>query len=87
MFCRKGVFRNFPKFTGKHLYQRLFFNKVAGLTCKFIKKESLAQVFSSEFCEIYKNNFYHRTPLVFASGVLINFTKLEPFSKKVAGLF
>ena len=27
---RKGVLRNFAKFTGKHLYQVLFFNKVAG---------------------------------------------------------
>ena len=27
VFCRKGVLRNF---TGKHLFQSLFFNKVAG---------------------------------------------------------
>ena len=31
VFCKKGVLRNFTKFTGKHLCQRLFFNKVAGL--------------------------------------------------------
>ena len=33
VFSRKGILRNFAKFTGKHLYQRLrlFFNKVAGL--------------------------------------------------------
>ena len=30
VFCEKGVFRNFTKFTGKHLRQGLFFNKVAG---------------------------------------------------------
>ena len=30
VFCEKGVFRNFAKFTGKHLCQSLFFNKVAG---------------------------------------------------------
>ena len=30
VFCEKGVLRNFSKFTGKHLYQSLFFNKVAG---------------------------------------------------------
>ena len=28
---RKCVLRNFTKFTGKHLCQSLFFNKVAGL--------------------------------------------------------
>ena len=31
------------------------------------KKETLAQVFSCEFCEISKNTFYYRTPLVAAS--------------------
>ena len=30
VFSKKGVLRNFAKFTGKHLCQRLFFNKVAG---------------------------------------------------------
>ena len=54
MFCEKDVLRNFVKFTGKYLCQGLFFNKVAGL----IKKEALAQVFSCEFCEIFKNTFF-----------------------------
>ena len=31
---RKGVLRNFAKFTGKHLYQSLFFNKAATLLKK-----------------------------------------------------
>ena len=31
LFCKKGVLRNFAKFTEKHLCQSLFFNKVAGL--------------------------------------------------------
>ena len=44
----KDVLRNFAKFTGKHLCQSL----------NFIKKETLAQVFSSEFCEISKNTFF-----------------------------
>ena len=35
VFCRKAVFRNFAKFTGKHLCQSLFFNKVAGLTLRW----------------------------------------------------
>ena len=70
MFYKKDVLRNFAKFTGKHLCQRLFLNKVAGLrprACNFIEKKSLAQVFSCEFCEISKNTFFHRTPLVTAS--------------------
>ena len=31
----KDVVRNFAKFTGKHLCQSIFFNKVAGLRPKF----------------------------------------------------
>ena len=54
---RKGVLRNFAKFTGKHLCQSLLFNNVPG-PCNFIKKETLAQVFSCEFCEISKNTFF-----------------------------
>ena len=38
--------------------------------CNFIKKETLAQVFSCEFCEISKNTFFHRTPLVAVSAFL-----------------
>ena len=69
---KKDVLKNFAKFTGKHLYQSLFFNKVASLqACDFIKKETLAQVFSCEFCEIFKNTFFHRTPSVAASATFI----------------
>ena len=30
VFCKKGVFRNFAKYTGKHQCQSLFLSKVAG---------------------------------------------------------
>ena len=35
--------------------------------CNFIKKETLAQVFSCEFCEISNKTFSYRTPPVAAS--------------------
>ena len=69
VLCKKGVLRNFAKFTGKHLFQRPVFNKVVGLRPKawnFIKKESLEQVFSCEFCEISKSTCFYRTPTVAA---------------------
>ena len=59
---KQGVLRNFTKFTGKELCQSLFINKVAE-ACNFIKKETLAQVFCSEFCEIFKNTFFNRAHL------------------------
>ena len=55
VFCKRGVLKNFAKFTGKQLCQSLFFNKVAGGACNFIKKETLAQVFpvnSAKFLRI-----------------------------------
>ena len=67
--ARKVVLRNFKKFTGKHLCQSPFFieisqnsleNTCARFSClinlrNFIKKETLVQVFSCQFCEISKN--------------------------------
>ena len=38
--------------------------------CNVIKKETLAQVFSCECCEVSKNTFSYRTPPVAASGKL-----------------
>ena len=46
----RGVSQNFAKFTGKHLYQSLFFNKA--------EKETLAQVFFCEFGKILMNMFF-----------------------------
>ena len=43
-----------------------FFNKKKPEACNFIMKETLAQVFSCELCEISRNTFLHRTPLVVA---------------------
>ena len=57
VFCKKHFLKNFAKFTGKHMCQSLFFNKVAG-GLHFIKKETLAHVFSFQFCEISKNTFF-----------------------------
>ena len=66
-YVRKGVLRNFVKFSGKRMCQSLFFNKVTSLRpCNIIKKEILAEVFSCEFCEISKNTFSCRAPPVAA---------------------
>ena len=41
VFCKKCVLRNFAKFTGKHLCQSVFFNKVAGLRPASLLKKKL----------------------------------------------
>ena len=58
---RKGVLRNFVKFTGKHLCQSLFFDKVVGLRpATLLKKRLWHRCFpvSCEFYEISKNTFF-----------------------------
>ena len=55
MFDKKGARKYFTKFTTNHLYESLFFNKV---------EETVVHVFSCEFCEISKNTFFYRTPVV-----------------------
>ena len=67
---RKTVLRNLEKLGGKHLCQSLFFDKKRGL--QLIKKETLAQVFSCEFCEISKNIFFieHVWATAFEFGLL-----------------
>ena len=60
---KKNVPKTFVKLTEKHLCRSLFFNKVAGLRC--------------EFCEIFKNIFFYRTPPmaapVFSNSLLSSF--------------
>ena len=56
VFCKKAVLR---------ISQNSQQNRAKAYD--FIKKETLAQVFSCEFFEISKNNFFNRTPLVAAS--------------------
>ena len=51
---KKGVFRNFAKFTGKHLCQRLFFNK-------FLKTSLWHRCFSVNFAKLLRIPFC-RTP-------------------------
>ena len=58
---KKGVLENFAKFIGKHLYQSLFFKSCRPQPCNFIKKGTLAKVFSCKFCEIFKNTFFTET--------------------------
>ena len=41
VFCRKGVLRNFAKFTVKHLRQGIFLNKIAGRVPFYIETSYL----------------------------------------------
>ena len=54
MFCKKGVLRNFAKFTGKHLSQSPFFNKVAALTREFFGYNEIRVIFDRYIKKLVK---------------------------------
>ena len=62
---RKGVLRNFAKFTWKHLCQSLFLNKVAGLRlATLLKKRISHRCFHENFAKFLRTTtFFHRIPL------------------------
>ena len=60
---RKGVFRNFPKFTGKHL-----FNNVTGLRLATLLKKRLWHRCFPVKCEIFKKTFFAEDPQMTASA-------------------
>ena len=59
---RKGVLRNFAKFTGKHLCQSLFFNKVTGLRpATLLKKKLWHRCFLVNFVKFLRALFLQNT--------------------------
>ena len=59
MFCKKGAFENFAKFTGEHLSKSLFFNKVAGLrSAASLRKRLWHRCFSVTFLRFSRTAFF-----------------------------
>ena len=59
MFCKKGVFKNFSKFTGKHLCQSLYFNKVASRRpATLLKKRLWHRCFPVNFAKFLRTPFF-----------------------------
>ena len=55
----RGVLRNFTKFTGKHLCQSFFFNKVAGLRpATLLKKRLWHRCFPVNFAKFPRTSFH-----------------------------
>ena len=59
VFCKKNYYRNFTKFTGKHLCQSLFFNKVSGLRLATLFEKRLWHMcFPVNFVKFLRTPFY-----------------------------
>ena len=62
VFCKKGVLRDFGKFTGKYLCQSLFFEKVAGLgPATLLKKRHWYMCFPVNFAKCLRTPFLKDT--------------------------
>ena len=67
----------FRKFTGKHLYWSLFFNKVTRLqACNFIKKRLQYRCFPKKFAKFLRTTFFADTIYYFIFG-----NNLLPYDK------
>ena len=55
-----------------------FFTFIGPEACIFVKKETLARVFSCRLCKIFNSTFFCRTPLVASSSY---YKRFETFSK------
>ena len=58
VFCKESVLKNFAKFTGKHLCQSLFFNKVAGRPATLFKKRLWHRSFRVNFAKFLRTHFF-----------------------------
>ena len=69
MFCEKDFLKNFTIFIEKIPVLEPDFNKIAGL---FIKKDAQTQMFSCEYCEIFKNTCFneHLQTVLITSGIV-----------------
>ena len=87
LFFEKGVLKNFPKITGKHLCWSLDFNQVAGLQLATLLKKRLPHRFCpvnlKNFAKILKNTYFVKRLRMTASGCCqanINLDKSLPAS-------
>ena len=77
VFWKEGVLSNFEKFTGKHLCQSFFLNKVAGFS--LWKERFWHKRFHVNFVKFLRTSFLHRTPL---RDSFCHYETAKPFTTK-----
>ena len=83
---KKGVLRNFAKFTGKHLCQSLFFNKVIDLRLvTLLKKKLWHRCFCMNFSEFLRTPFLQNTSRQLLLKIFFKLFKMSNFRKLYRG--
>ena len=63
VFYKKGIFKNFSKCAGQHLYRRSFLNKIAGVRpTTLLKKRLRHKCFPVNFVKFLEYFLYRTTP-------------------------
>ena len=84
VFYEKVVLKKFAKVTGKHMYQSVYFNKVAGSACNLIKKRFWQRCFPVNFAKFLRIPFLQNT----SARLLLYWTQLFClFSDQIMLLF
>ena len=77
---KKGIFKNFANFTGKHLWWSLLLIKLQAI------RKTPTRVLSCNICEIFKNNYFEEHLRTTASFCIrfksVNFTISREFSQR-----
>ena len=83
VFRKKGVLRNFAKFTGKHQCKSPFFNRVAGpRSAPLLKKRLWYRCFPVNFVEFLRRLFLQNT----SRRLVLTFPKTARLSQNVTSL-
>ena len=67
VFCKKGIVKDFAKFTGKQLCQSLFLIKLQAATASLLKKKLWHKCFPMNFAEFLRTSttgFFWRRPII-----------------------
>ena len=65
--CKRGVLKNFAKFTGKHMCRSCFLNKTAGFRPAILLQKSFRnRCFPLNFVRFLRSPIFYRTPQVAA---------------------
>ena len=78
---KKGILGNFAKFTGKHLYQSLLFNKVGGLRpATLLKKTLWHRCFPVNFAKFQRTPFLQKSSGRLLLSVIFAISLAQKFS-------
>ena len=69
VFCEKKFLKISQIYRKTPVPKSLFLIKLQASASNFFEKETLAQMLSDGFCEIFKNTFFHRKSPVDASNL------------------